>query len=60
MNTITGICPICDAPVALTADVEVSEVVTCSDCKSPLVVKNIDRQTATLENAPQVEEDWGE
>lgn len=61
MADLNGLCPICDASVLLNSDLEVSEVVTCSDCNSQLVV---DEKKAggsvILKEAPQVEEDWGE
>jgi len=57
MNTT---CIICDADVSFPKDVEESEVITCSDCKSRLVVEKIDRKKVILAKAPDVEEDWGE
>ena len=60
MNSIKGTCPICDAEITLNSDTHVSEVVSCSDCKSRLVVEALDNQKATLIKAPDVEEDWGE
>jgi lysine biosynthesis protein LysW len=55
-------CPVCDGTVTLNSDVEATEVVSCSECKSRLVVESIDKEkkTATLAKAPDVEEDWGE
>ncbi|HLB60184.1 MAG TPA: lysine biosynthesis protein LysW [Patescibacteria group bacterium] len=58
--TMKAICPICDAPVTLSNDVEPSEVVTCKECSSRLVVESIDKQSVTLIQAPDIEEDWGE
>lgn len=55
-----AICPVCDAEFSLPADVAESEVVTCTDCKSRLVVDRIEGQKAHLSEAPEVEEDWGE
>lgn len=60
MNVTTGTCPICDAQVTLPSDTEESEVITCGDCKSRLVVEKISQRAATLIQAPEVEEDWGE
>lgn len=55
-------CPICDGALTLDSSVEKSEVVTCMDCKNKLEVISIDsgNQTASLKEAPKVEEDWGE
>lgn len=55
-----GICPICDAGVTLLGDTEESEIISCSDCKSRLVVQKISKGKATLGKAPVIEEDWGE
>lgn len=53
-------CPVCDAMVTLPNDVEESEIITCPECHSRLVVTNLKAKTTTLEEAPKVEEDWGE
>ncbi len=53
-------CSICDAPVELQEGVEVSEVVTCADCGSRLVVESINNHQVLLAQAPAIEEDWGE
>ncbi len=53
-------CPICDVVISLPNGTEVSEVISCSDCKSKLVVESISGNQATLIQAPKVEEDWGE
>lgn len=50
----------CDAMVTLPNDVEESEIITCPECHSRLVVTNLKAKTTTLEEAPKVEEDWGE
>ena len=53
-------CPICDAEVTLPVNTEESEIISCAECHSKLVVAKIENQTATLQEAPKVEEDWGE
>lgn len=53
-------CPICDARVSLAANTEVSEIVSCTDCQSRLVVAGVSGGSAILQQAPAVEEDWGE
>ena len=60
MKTISGLCPICDAPQHITSDVQVSEVIICSDCRNRLVIDTIDQDRVALSQAPAVEEDWGE
>ncbi len=53
-------CPICDAQVTLPKNTEESEIVSCPECHTRLVVTKIEKNSATLEEAPKVEEDWGE
>lgn len=60
MITPSGECPVCAATVALQADTQATEIVTCADCKTKLVVDGINGGAATLSQAPAVEEDWGE
>ncbi len=55
-----SICPVCDAEVTFPASVEESEIINCVECKSRLVVAKINGSNITLEQAPAVEEDWGE
>jgi len=51
-------CPECGAEVSLHDDVEVGEIVDCATCGAELEVVADD--PATLEPAPELEEDWGE
>lgn len=53
-------CPVCDAKITLSSNVEESEIVTCPDCQSRLVVEKNDKNDFILNQAPEVEEDWGE
>lgn len=53
-------CPICDANLILSADVMESEVIECPDCHRKIVVKSLSKGKVLLEEAPHVEEDWGE
>ena len=55
-----GVCPVCDAAVALKVDTQATEVVSCAECKTKLVVDAIAGPSATLSQAPAVEEDWGQ
>ncbi|MBI3379717.1 sulfonate ABC transporter [Candidatus Gottesmanbacteria bacterium] len=52
-------CPICDTSLKLSADLIESEVFECVDCHRKIVVKSIGKKIE-LEEAPGVEEDWGE
>ncbi|MGW8555978.1 lysine biosynthesis protein LysW [Streptomyces tubercidicus] len=51
-------CPECDAQVQIESNTRVSEIVECGDCRSELEVTSL--APATLTQAPEVEEDWGE
>lgn len=53
-------CPICDGQVTLPEKTEESEIISCSECHTKLVVAKIENKAATLQEAPKVEEDWGE
>lgn len=57
---ITANCPICDFKLTIPKNTELSEIITCSDCHSKLVVTKLAATGATLEQAPAVEEDWGQ
>lgn len=59
MTKQSGNCPVCDASVNAVG-AEVSEIITCPDCKNRLVVESLSDAGATLKEAPQIEEDWGE
>jgi len=60
MTKQNPVCNVCGASVTLPENVEVSEIITCNDCHSRLVVKKIEADSVTLNEAPQVEEDWGQ
>jgi alpha-aminoadipate carrier protein LysW len=51
-------CIECDANLDLTPDLELGEILVCSDCGVELEVMSL--KPLTLELAPEVEEDWGE
>lgn len=55
-----GSCPVCDAHVSVLKDSEVSEIVSCPECKARLVVESISEKQVVLHKAPDIEEDWGE
>lgn len=54
----TATCIICEAEVTLPADCGEGELVICGDCGTELEVVSLD--PVTVEEAPQVQEDWGE
>ena len=51
-------CPVCDAEVAVADDVVVGEILECEDCATELEITGLN--PLTVEEAPEVEEDWGE
>lgn len=55
-----GECPICAALLSRPVSIEETEILTCDECRSILVVERIDGTRMILGQAPAVEEDWGE
>lgn len=60
MSTSSGPCPVCDVSVTLPEKTEESEIISCNDCKSRLVVEKVENNNVMLAQAPAIEEDWGE
>lgn len=56
MNTVE--CPVCEAEVQIAKNAIVGEIVECADCGTELEVISLD--PVKVEEAPEVEEDWGE
>jgi alpha-aminoadipate carrier protein LysW len=57
--TLIGVCPECEAQVALNADTIEGEIVVCAECGVDLEVRGL-KPNVVLELAPQEAEDWGE
>lgn len=55
---MTATCTVCEAKVGLPADCREGELLICGDCGTELEV--ISLNPLTVEEAPQVQEDWGE
>lgn len=51
-------CVVCEASVGLPDGCVVGELLICSDCGTELEVINLD--PVTVEEAPHIQEDWGE
>lgn len=51
-------CPVCGADVALSEGTVLHELLDCDDCGTELEVVGID--PFRVEEAPGVEEDWGQ
>lgn len=51
-------CPVCGAEIELGSDTVQSELLECPDCGTELEVVEIN--PFKLNEAPKVEEDWGE
>ena len=59
-STASGCCPLCDASITPRNAAEISEVMTCPECRSWLVVQSLDGSRISFEEAPVIEEDWGQ
>ncbi|GIW66006.1 MAG: hypothetical protein KatS3mg094_525 [Candidatus Parcubacteria bacterium] len=53
-------CPICGSQISFQSLLEENELLNCESCNNKLVVKNIIGNNITLEEAPHIEEDWGQ
>ena len=56
MSTVK--CPVCEADVSVGSSVMLGELLTCADCGTELEV--ISLSPLIVEEAPEVQEDWGE
>ena len=57
---VTGECPVCAARLSRPASIEETKILTCDECRSPLVVDRRLGLKMILGEAPIIEEDWGE
>ena len=53
-----GVCVVCEGSVGLPEDCCMGEILVCADCGTELELVSMD--PVALEEAPQVQEDWGE
>ncbi len=60
MNNLITTCPICAGGINLPEGIEVSEIIKCGECNNRLVVQAIADAQVTLNEAPKIEEDWGQ
>lgn len=60
MTKLTSECPICSETISVEENTEVSEIIQCSSCNNRIVVKSKNGNNITLEEAPKIEEDWGQ
>jgi len=60
MTAHQATCPVCEASVEVPEGTVESEVITCTDCSTQLVVDKISSEGAEVSEAPDIEEDWGE
>ena len=51
-------CVVCEGKVVVPDSVLVGEILTCPDCGSDLEVTSLD--PLKVEEAPEIQEDWGE
>lgn len=57
-STYKAACPVCEADVTLPPDALAGEIVSCNDCGAELEIESV--APASLIEAPEVAEDWGE
>ena len=57
-SALSAICPICEAVLEIKDDTVIGELMVCDECGTELEVTGTD--PVTIEEAPEVEEDWGE
>jgi lysine biosynthesis protein LysW len=60
MQQLQTTCPICDAQITLEGNIEETEIINCSFCENRIVVSTIQNDHIVMEEAPAIEEDWGE
>ena len=56
MSTVK--CSVCEADVKAESGVMLGELLTCGDCGAELEITSLD--PLTVEEAPEIQEDWGE
>lgn len=55
-----GECPVCAALLSRPLSIEETEILTCDECRSALVVDRRVGGRLFFGEAPRIEEDWGE
>lgn len=55
-----GNCPLCAAFILSGRKVEETEILTCPECQTMLVVDRINGKSLILSEAPEIEEEWEE
>lgn len=60
MANLQANCPICDGQINLAKDTEESEIINCPECNNRVVVESLNNNQVILDEAPEIEEDWGE
>lgn len=53
-------CPICGSEIEFTNLPEENEIINCGECNNRLITKTVIANEIILEEAPTIEEDWGE
>lgn len=57
-SAVIPACPICEALIEISEGTVVGELMSCNECGTELEVTNIN--PIEIQEAPEVEEDWGE
>ena len=55
-----GECPVCAALLSRPSSIEETEILTCDECRSALVVDRRVGARLFFGEAPRIEEDWGQ
>ena len=55
---VSPVCPICEAALQFSDGTVVGELLVCADCGTELEVTEL--SPIQVQEAPEVEEDWGE
>jgi Zn-finger nucleic acid-binding protein len=58
--SLRGNCPLCAALILRSAAVDETEILSCPECLSMLVVDRLEGNNLILGEAPEIEEDWRE
>lgn len=59
-TAVSGECPVCAARLFRPSSIEETEILTCDECRSVLVVERRVDGLVILGAAPRIEEDWGQ
>jgi len=59
-TAVSGECPVCAAQLFRPSSIEETEILTCDECRSVLVLDRRVGGRLIFGEAPRIEEDWGQ